>query len=331
MRPFAERITDLGFLSMESVVSFRSIAHLFGSTKSRCGIYLLVFHQEQTYIGQALNVVRRFAQHRRNYDNITGFSFIPVRQERLDETERKLIHRAEQFALTLLNTVHVSNVVGETDLDFVVSVIEQNAWLEAPELFNQREHIDPLILTDSQLQRFSCQFEKFKKHPFAPTALQLLRRYLYGCIPSPGRTEYSFWAVSCLPTTNRTTWPRLACINLGVMEAFVIGFTKVKPLELWGFVNVASDVLYGAFGNEDGFIKCFPSIELVRRNYRDAGQNQISLHAHDEASLKIIMESAAIRKAAAVLALRVMRKRATIYGKFHCKQLADYLLNVELV
>jgi hypothetical protein len=33
-----------------------------------------------------------------------------------------------------------------------------------------------------------------------------------------------------------------------------------------------------------------------------------------------------VRQAAAVLALRVMGKRATIYSKFHCKQLAACVL-----
>jgi hypothetical protein len=238
-----------------------------------------------------------------------------------------LIFKAERLGLTLLNTVHASNVVGETDLDFLISLEEQNNWLAAPEFFSQRERIEPLVLPEPQVRRFSSRFEKFKRRPLAPAALELLRDYVWSCIPSPKRTEYSFWAVSCLPGTNRTSWPRLSCISLGVMETFVIGNVKDKPHELWGFVNVDSDVLYRAFGDESGFIKAFPSIELVRRNYRDAGQNQISLHAHDELPLSKLMQSIPVRSAAAALALRIMRKRATIYGKYHCKQLADHLLS----
>src|SRR5438552_15940588 len=105
------------------------------------------------------------------------------------------------------------------------------------------------------------------------------------------------------------------------MQTVVSGDVKDERRQLWGFVNVASDVLYGAFGNEAGFIKAFPTIELVHRNYRDGGQNQISLHAHDGSSLRKLIQNVTVRSAAAALALRIMRKRATIYGKFHCKQL----------
>jgi len=111
-----------------------------------------------------------------------------------------------------------------------------------------------------------------------------------------------------------------------MMETFVVGNFKEDRRELWGFVNVASDTLFEHFDGEGGFARAFPSIELIQRGYRDAGQYQISLHAYDQPSLRGLIGSAAVRQAAAVLVLRVTRKRATIYGKFHCKQLADCLL-----
>lgn len=110
------------------------------------------------------------------------------------------------------------------------------------------------------------------------------------------------------------------------MELFVVGYAVRNPARLWGFLNVASDVLYDALGGQNRFRSVFPQIELVQRQYRDAGQYQISLHAHDEPALKQLMENQAVRQAAAALALRVMRKRATIYSKFHCQQLAELIL-----
>jgi hypothetical protein len=53
----------------------------------------------------------------------------------------------------------MSQVIGETDLDFLLSLKEQKGWLEAPELFNQRECIEPLVLPESQAERFSSQFK----------------------------------------------------------------------------------------------------------------------------------------------------------------------------
>lgn len=323
---FNEAVANLGFPEPDSVISLRSIAHLFGSTRNRCGIYLLIFPHDRAYIGQAVEVVRRFAQHRCSYKNINAFSFIPVGRRRLDEEERFLIQRAEILGLSLLNTVHASNVVGETDLDFVVSPDEQAAWSEAPALFNQRENVDPLVLPESQVQRFLAKFLEFRERPMSPIVVELMQEYVLNCIPAPARTEYSFWVSSCLPATNRTTWPRLACINAAMMETFVVGNLIRDSREIWGFVNVASDVLLEHFDGERGFAKAFPSIDLVQRGYRDAGQYQISLHARDQPSLRGLIANPAVRRASAALVLRLMRKRATIYGKFHCKQLADCLL-----
>ncbi len=319
-----EYYSGLGFPEAAPVATLRSIAHIFGASKNRCGIYLLQFPDNKFYVGQALNVVRRFAQHRKNYDDIIGFSFIPTPRKLLDETERKLIYKAEQLNLLILNTVHATNVVGETDLDLVVSPEQQDFWLFSPESFNRDEvSVSKITLSHAHLERFWRQFQKFKTHPlFSPTS-ELLRIYLANCILSPRRTEYSFWAISCLPTTNHNTWPRLACINIGVMEVLVIGHFKESPTKLWGFVTVAADVLYETFQNDETFMAAFPSIELNKRGYKDAGQHQVTLWAGDEKSLRNLLGDKSIQKSAASLALRVMRKRATIYSKYHCKQLAD--------
>lgn len=329
MSPLAsfESYSGLGFPEAASVATLRSIAHMFGASKNRCGIYLLQFPDNKFYVGQAVDVVRRFSQHRKNYDDILGFSFIPTPRKLLDEIERNLIYKAEQLELLILNTVHATNVVGETDLDLILSPEQQDFWLSSPESFNCSEvSVSPITLSQAHLERFWRQFQKFKAHPLFSPASELMQIYLANCIPSPRRTEYSFWAVSCLPTTNHNTWPRLACVNIGVMEALVIGCFKECPTKLWGFLTVASDVLYETYQNAETFIAAFPSIEVIQRNYKDAGQYQVTLWAEDEKSLKLLLANAAIRKAAAALALRVMRKRATIYSKYHCKQLADLVV-----
>lgn len=321
-----ERFANLGFAAVTSVSTLRSIAQLFGSSKSRCGIYLLEFPEDRLYIGQAVEVVRRFAQHRKNYDEILGFSFIPTLRANLDDVERRLIHRAEALDLVLLNTVHASNVVGDTDLDLVVSPGEQAEWLSDPARFNHADTSSPIVLPLSQLERFAEQFRRFKAHPLGWAASFLLQTYVRHCIPAPKRTEYSFWVVSCLPSTNHGTWPRLFCISAGIMELLVVGHHKSSPSEMWGFVTVASDVLSETFPTDESLDTAFPSIEVVRRDYRDAGQHQITLHAGTEQCMQAMLAHTAVRRAAAALALRVMRKRATIYTKFHCKQLAGVVI-----
>ncbi|SEF80927.1 GIY-YIG nuclease family protein [Nitrosomonas ureae] len=321
------RYAPLGFPPAESISTLRSVAHLFGSSKNRCGIYLLEFPGERFYIGQAIDVARRFGQHRKNYEDIAGFSFIPIQRGSLDQVERDLIQKAELLNLVILNTVHASNVIGETDLDMVLSQEEQAEWLSSPVRFNTGDAAVPIALPSTQLERFSKQFHKFKKHPLYIPASDLLTIYIHHCIPAPKRTEYSFWVVSCLPATNRSTWPRLLCVSAGVMELLVLGFHKDDPSALWGFVTVASDVLSDTFKTDKSLIDFFPSVEIIRRQYRDAGQHQITLWAADEQSFAILLQHRTVQEAAALLALRVMRKRATIYSKFHCKQVADHVID----
>lgn len=317
---------ELGFPPLSPVSTLRSIAQLFGSTKSRCGIYLLEFPSRTFYIGQAIDVVRRFAQHRQTYEQIIGFAFLPAPKAALDAMEREMIHKSELLTLVILNTIHASVVVGDTDLDMVLSKERQQAWLVSPTSFNSNDEAAPITLSASQLERFRKQFQIFQQHSHFAAASSFLRTYIQNCVPAPSRTEYSFWVVSCMPSTNKNTWPRLLCFSAGIMELLVVGVHKSNPSEMWGFVTVASDILSLQFESDQAIKEAFSSIEITRNNYRDAGQHQITLQANNELALKAILGHEAVQQAAAALALRVMRKRATIYAKFHCKQLADFAL-----
>lgn len=313
----------LGFDVLEPVYSLRTIAHLFGPRKSRCGIYLLLFSNGNAYIGQAVEVVRRFVQHRQKYDDIIGFSFQHVRRSRLDVVEKELIQQAECLGLVLLNSVHVSHVVGDSDLDAVISSEIQKAWIAAPVQFNLADITSRRLALPNQLARFERRFARFKQLPMYASVVGLLCVYLSSAVPAPRSTEYTFWAVSCLPGTGSYKWPRFTCVSVGVMEVFVVGYFSDQSDEVWGFVNVASDVLWDRFGSEQAVQSAFPDVEILACNYRDAGQYQVRLQTNGLRALNDLLSHSAVQAAAAALVLRVMRKRATIYGKYHCWQLAD--------
>lgn len=318
----------MGFPDLIDVNSLQSVAHLFGSTKPRCGIYLLAFKSGLYYVGQAIEVVRRFSQHRKNHDDIVGFSFIPVPKCNLDVTEKSLIFKAETLGLKITNAVHVTSIVGDTDFDLVVPVTEQLDWLSTIGRTAPLENSGPkIVLPESQQVRYSKQFSKFKKQPLSARSLSLLRQYLLACVPAPRRTEYSFWSVSCLPTTSNAEWKRLLCVNAAFMELFVIGYEGDNPNKMWSFINVAEDVLLEHWKSNNRLKKKYPFLRLEKSNYRDAGQHQVRLLCvGGAASMEQILKDPGISKAAATLVLRVMRKRATIYGKYHCPQLADLAL-----
>ena len=321
-------LAAMGFPAMAPVSSLPTIAHLFGTSKKRCGVYFLAFRPGLFYVGQAVDVVKRFSQHRRIHDDIVGFSFIAIPKAELDIAEKAFIFRAESLGVKLTNAVHVTSVIGDTDFDLVVSVAEQEAWLCAPSyLPDAVANFSKIVLPDTQQMRFSKNFGRFEMHPLAQRALAIFKQYVCGCVPAPRLTEYSFWSASCMPSTNANTWPRLLCVNAGVMELFVAGWEKQNANALWSFVNVAEDILLEHWGSLNELTTTFPFVEVVHRGYRDAGQHQVSLHTRGGAPMEQLLIDPGVSRAAAVLVLRVMRKRATIYGKYHCVQLVNSALS----
>jgi hypothetical protein len=146
-------------------------------------------------------------------------------------------------------------------------------------------------------------------------------------VPFPRTTEYSFWSVSCLPSTGGSAWPRLVCVNAGVMELFVVGTTRDRA-STWGYVNVALDVLDAVHGGRRALRRRHRRVEIEASSYRDAGAHQAQLRFAAEEDAAHLLFDPQVHRAAGALALRVMRRRATIYGKYHCKPLADRALGV---
>jgi hypothetical protein len=331
MTPSSSPLDRLGFPTPTDVAGLKTVAHLFGSSKRRCGIYLLVLPNERFYIGQAVDVVGRFAQHAKTHERIEKFSFVPTAKSKLDAQEKALIFAAESAGLTLVNVVHVSNTYGESDLDDLVSPDELTAWLKDPFQQNEADFAtQPIALPIAHVARFEANSARFKDNPFFEPAAVLLYLYLDSAVPFPRRTEYTFWAVSCLPSTNRSTFPRLLCLSASVMELFCLGYYKDPELagELWGFLNVASDVLFAAYGSEAKFQQAYPQIVVRHIAYRDAGQHQVNLLALSQHDMFDLLNDEAVTNAAAELCVRLMRKRATIYSKFHCPQLVDAALGL---
>lgn len=98
-------IRDLGFNRTYSVRDDPSVAAHF--PVRRCGIYILHFENNQYYVGQAVNVVRRYSQHRRDteHSDIVRISFRSVRKRNLTTVERETIAYLDK-------KVHLRNKTG---------------------------------------------------------------------------------------------------------------------------------------------------------------------------------------------------------------------------
>lgn len=315
------KISELGFPPLREVAGRLSVAEQFGRSKRRSGVYLLGFRDSVFYIGKAIDVVRRFSQHRRVHDDICAFTFLPVRRRDLDITERDLIHSAERLRLPLTNNVHVSGIVGETDLDALFSPAEQRAWLEAPTTFNARDTQSRLPL-ESQRLRTSRQYARFALRPDAARVAACLTSFISATVPAPFRTEYSFWSLSCLPSG---PGPRLACLCINMMEVLTIGCQESTP-DHWAFINISEQTLRQTYPGRRSLKARHPGVEERVCSYRTAGYDQVSLDCLSLDALSSLLIDPAVQRASAHFNLRLMRKGAAMFSRYHCVDLATTVL-----
>jgi hypothetical protein len=152
----------MGFSPWRQVHGRASIADFFKPCR-RCGIYVLRFSNEEFYLGQAGDVTRRYAQHRKIHTDIEQMAFKQVPRSKLDEEERSLIWRLEQQGWHLRNVTFA-----RSDFDLVMPSEEQERWLD--ELGYVDDGGERLI--DPELRRrYRERFQRFLDMPRAEEAL----------------------------------------------------------------------------------------------------------------------------------------------------------------
>jgi hypothetical protein len=77
----------------------------------------LSFANGEIYAGQALDVTRRYVQHRKVHGDIEKISFRRVAKDKLNNEERALIRTLEQNGHRLRNITFTSIPKGESDFD----------------------------------------------------------------------------------------------------------------------------------------------------------------------------------------------------------------------
>lgn len=192
----SSEFSSWGFNRHFFVLNKRTIADNVPRSK-RCGIYILHFTNGEYYVGLATNVVRRFSQHRKNHTDIEYVSFKTTSKKKLPETEKETVHWLESLKKPLRNIAIVSNVIGETDLDEVVSPDEYHAWLNYNKLLVDQHELR--FDNPDQRRKYARRFLQLKALPIFDKVAFALREYVTKALPFPKKTEYSFWSLSCLP------------------------------------------------------------------------------------------------------------------------------------
>lgn len=318
----------IGFCEIHEVSGRYSVADLLPQSRGRCGLYLLGFGDGNYYIGKSIDAAKRFGQHRLNRPDIHFFGFQKVPKWNLDQKEEEVIWNAEKLGIPLTNKVFVSRTSGESDLDVLLTPVDQERWLNKPTSFrNERKRVH-IENEEGHRRRFIKNFEKFCDDPDYRNTLPLLRRYIQETIPAFRRTEYSFWSLSCAPSTGRRSAPRIFTFNIANMETFVVGLDRSDPNLYWGFVNLSNDKMFEEYGSTwmNDFQNVLGGIEAEVSDYHTAGRDQARIWFSSLETCWDLLSNPGLLNAARLFNLNAMRRRSCLYAGYHCFQLVDAVL-----
>jgi len=221
---------DLGFAKYLYVKGRLSVADSF--TKSnRCGIYILHFQNGEYYVGLAIDVVRRHAQHRVNHLDIEYISFKEVDSTKLIEVEKQTVYDLENLKKPLRNINLVSILSGDTDLDLIVSRQEQQQWINY-ELGFESLNTDRFNYPELR-RKYSRKFIKLKCTKYFDQICEILQNYILNAIPFPCKTEYSFWCCSCLPAAKNQVFSRVNIFWQEVLTVYEDEFMMLEGKEIF--------------------------------------------------------------------------------------------------
>lgn len=326
------------FSSFEWIESRLSIADLF-KPDNRCGIYIIRFKNDEYYVGQAIDVTRRFIQHTKNHDDIKEIAFQVVLKDKLNEIEQHNIKILEFAGAKLRNISLTSYPKGESDLDLIISKKEQEDFIKTTIEYK----LQPPIIHYPDIQRkYTKKFNRLLKHKdFNGSILPFLKLYLSKCIIQPEKTELSFWSLTCLTKAFLDAdnialcrinlfWCEVLCIwindNGDVMYTFHLTKTLLpksylKSIKISYFKKQLTGII--PIFNTDNKIK---TLIYNDHYYIRGGPDQFTIEVNGVNDAIKLLSNDKVVAAIKTFNLRQMQKGATVYSKYHCLDLTRYLL-----
>lgn len=323
MLGLVELLPSLNFPELRSVHGRASIADIFPAGK-RCGIYILEFRDGEVYAGQALDVTRRYIQHSKTHDDIINISFKQVPKENLNTEERVAIWKLELTGLRLRNIIFTSLPKGDSDLDLVMPIEEQQKWLSD----STYQDLSGTRAQDDTLRRkYHQKFQRFLKQDHVETITYVLRIYIQRGVPVPVRSEMSFWGCSCLPSGADPGIKLYSRININWQEVFTI--FSAQGVLVFSF-HLALSPIEQAFGNSlDSLFEKYPFLNVTEHFYEPGGQDQLHIEVEGIESALRFLEDVNVIKAIRLFNLRLMKKGPCAYSRYHCMDLADTLIGIQ--
>lgn len=305
---------SLGFADPQIVAGRASIADLYRPGE-RCGLYILHFATGEFYAGQAVDVVRRYTQHRQVHQDIESISFRCVERPELNDAERDLIWRMERSGLRLRNIALTSIPYGESDFDLIMSPEEQAHWL-ADISFVDDAGSRP---DDPDLRRkYAQKFAKLQASPHCAEALTVMRTYARAGLPAMRRGELAFWAVSCLPEPHvlvrvNVNWQEVCTLYVNDGVLYLSLHVSQSPLQAMSWLD------------RWRFQLRHRHLARYEHRYTPGGQDQLQIQVPASVAQRLVVDGN-FWPALRLFNLRLMQKGPCTYGRYHCFDLADQIL-----
>lgn len=179
---------------------------------NRRGIYVLEFSNGEFYVGQAKNVVTRFAQHRHGNTNhvdpwtdVEKLWFMPVPAVMsLDSIEYQEIQRFRADAKRLRNRLGNVGHDQPSSLDLEIPVEDQQAWALGDGPYDLRG-------ARQRLEGFGSEPTKFARlvpNEYQEPILRDIAFALKELVPSAVELEGKYWTLTDCPSTSGAVGPR---------------------------------------------------------------------------------------------------------------------------
>ncbi len=311
-------IEEFNFPKFVWVYCRPTVADLFKPTK-RCGIYVLRFTNNQFYVGQAVDVIRRFVQHVKTHNDIQEITFKTFPIKDLDNVERHLIKSLESKKVRLRNINLTSIPKGDTDLDLVIPGDQQQTWLQSNQVYELKQHI---VLQPELQEKYSRRFrDLIKREEFIYFAKPFLIQYFKKCILDPAKTELTFWSLTCLNKAfSDTNHIALSRLNLFWCEILTIWINDEKKISYT--FHLTKSLLTKSYLKSLKIKTLF----IYDHFYQRGGSDQFSIEVTGlENALKLLNDEKVLM-AIKTFNLRQMQKGATVFSKYHCIDLAKLIL-----
>ncbi|WP_204301489.1 GIY-YIG nuclease family protein, partial [Actinoplanes campanulatus] len=307
-----------------ALVNAPTVAQQLPASEGRCGIYVLTFEDGQLYVGQAVNVVSRFNDHRKTYGDIAELHFWQVPDASLDAFEQHAIHFLQAEGFLLRNVIHAAGRLGASNLDTIVSPVEQQYWLASPPSDRLGDEVRP----DRNQIRVANQnrFKRVTADPRLASVLPAVRRYLARTVPFPRRTEFSHWSISAAPDTNKNSAPRMLTITLHSLETLFV----------WAPIDEQHRVIFELNVDLVTMQRHWPELENVVESFRAALLSDTSylvrpgvlrLAVEGARNFMRLLDVDGVVEAARRLNLDMIRKGPAMQWKSHSFGLGDLLLD----